>query len=154
MSSDIKAQNALDALTAGLLAGEDSENPSEKTDLPAAELAGFTSLIQSLGSALAPVEPSADFAESLRAELLGERQGVVKRVRRMPAGVQIAAALALAAGCLLVIMRRLIGSDGPQPLGGSELGYLNRLIRRARSAAANSNVISNEMQEEAVATPL
>ncbi len=123
--SDVKAQNALDAFTAGLQAGDDIDSVISQTELSSAGVEDMVDIVQSLHSALTTVEPSRDFSDALRADLLGGRHGMIKRVRHMPARVPIAAALALVAGCLLFIMRRLIGSDAPQ-----------------------------DIQEEAVATPL
>ena len=119
--SDTKAQ---DALATGAKAGDDIKSPAAQSMLPA-EAEEFADLIGALASAFAPVEPAVTFADELRADLLGEPQGMLERLRKMPARVHIAAALALIAGCLLFIMRRLFGSDAPQ-----------------------------DIQEEAVATPL
>ncbi len=119
--SDTKAQ---DALAAGAKAGDDIKRPAAQSMFPA-EAEEFADLIGTLASAFAPVEPSVTFADELRADLLGEPQGMLERLRKMPARVHIAAALALIAGCLLFVMRRLFGSDAPQ-----------------------------DIQEEAVATPL
>ena len=74
---------------------------------------------------MTPVEPRPEFVDSLRAELIAGRPGVVGRVQRMPRRISLAAALALVAGCLLIFLRRLFDSDPAQ-----------------------------EIQEEAVATPL
>ena len=123
--SDVKAQNALDTFTAGLQAGDDIDSLISQSELSSAGVEDIADLVHALHTAFTPVEPGGEFSDSLRADLLGERQGMIKRVRHMPARVHIAAALALFAGCLLFIMRRLIGSDAPQ-----------------------------DIQEEAVATPL
>ena len=123
--SDMKAQDALDTLTAGLQARENVEDLIAESRTSSAGLEEFVEIIQALHNACALVEPDPEFSDRLRADLLGEHGGMVKRVRQMPARVHIAAALAVIAGCLLFMMRRLFGSDGPQ-----------------------------EIQEEAVATPL
>ena len=112
------------ANAAGAEAGADMESVARKSR-GAGEGEEFGDLIESLTRAFEPVEPAFEFADALRAELLGEPQSLLERLRKMPARVHIAAALALIAGCLLFVMRRLFGSDTPQ-----------------------------DMQEEAVATPL
>ncbi|MCY3780720.1 MAG: hypothetical protein OXG78_10460 [Chloroflexi bacterium] len=123
--ADIKAKGALDALTAGLQAGEDVDDLIAHSGATAAEAEGLVEIIQALHNAITPVEPGREFSERLRDELLGEHPGMVKRVRQMPARVHVAAALAVIAGCLLFVIRRIFGSGAPQ-----------------------------EIQEEAVATPL
>ncbi len=122
--SDSKAQDAFGALAAGAQTGGDIESAAAHSEVMA-EAGEFADLIGALTSAFEPVEPAVKFADELRADLLGEPQGLLERLRKMPARVHIAAALALIAGCLLFVMRRLFGSDAPQ-----------------------------DIQEEAVATPL
>ncbi len=124
-TSDVQAQNVLDAITVGVQTGDDIDGLVRRSAASSADVEDFAAIIQSLHSALTPVEPRREFSESLRSDLINERPDVVKRLRQMPARVHIAAALALVAGCILFIMRRLFGSDAPQ-----------------------------EIQEEAVATPL
>ena len=124
-SSDVHAQDLLDAITVGLQTGDDIDALMRQSEASSVDVEDFAAIIQSLHAALTPVEPRSEFGESLRSDLIAERPGLVKRLRQMPARVHIAAALALVAGCLLFIMRRLFDSDGPQ-----------------------------ERQEEAVATPL
>ena len=124
-SSDVHAQDLLDAITVALQTGDDIDALMRQSEASSVDVEEFAAIIQSLHAALTPVEPRSEFSESLRSDLIAERPGLVKRLRQMPARVHIAAALALVAGCLLFIMRRLFDSDGPQ-----------------------------ERQEEAVATPL
>ena len=71
-------------------------------------------LIQRLHVNLQPVEPSARFSRQLRSELQGapQRSGLLARLRRLPARVQMAAGLALVAGALLVIVQRIVGNGG------------------------------------------
>lgn len=111
--ADIRAQDALDALTAGIQARESRVGESHHDDAEIAGAEGFIATIEALHEALTPVEPPRGFARRLRADLLGEQQGMVERLRQMPARVHIAAALAVVAGCLLVVMRRIFGSDAP-----------------------------------------
>ena len=124
-SSEIQTQDALDAVTSGVQTGDDLVELMGQSESPSAEVGELVGMIQALHSALTPVEPRSEFIESLRAELIDGRPGVVARVQQMPVRLPIAAALALVAGCLLFFLRRLFDSDAPQ-----------------------------EIQEEAVATPL
>ncbi len=123
--TELNAQDALDAITRNLQAGDDVDNLLTQTDAASTDAGELADIIRRLHAVLTPAEPSRDFADELRADLLDDEQGMVLRVRQMPARVHVAAILALIAGCLLFIMRRLFGSDAPQ-----------------------------EIQEEAVATPL
>ncbi len=68
-------------------------------------------LIQRLHVNLQPVEPSARFARQLRSEIQGapQRTGLLARLQRLPARVQIAAVLAIIAGALLVATQRILG---------------------------------------------
>ena len=117
-------RNVPDELATGALSKDDAE--SFLVQPPSADEAEeFSELIQALTRAFAPVDPAVKFADDLRVDLLGQPPGLLGRLRKMPARVHIAAALALIAGCLLFVVRRLFGSDVPQ-----------------------------EIQEEAVATPL
>lgn len=124
-SSEIQTQDALDAVASGIQAGDDFGELMGRADSPASDAGELASVIQALRGALTSVEPRPEFVESLRAELVEGRPGVVERVQQMPLRISLAAALALVAGCLLFFMRRLFDSDAPQ-----------------------------EIQEEAVATPL
>ena len=114
--ADTTAIDALDALTAGITAGEDAQDLMAHLGEAGAETEALADIIQALHKAVAPVEPGSAFAAELRAELLGEHPGMVKRVRQMPARVHVAAALALIAGCLLFMLRRLFGSGAPQDI--------------------------------------
>ena len=124
-SSDSQTQDLLEAITAGIQKGETTEAAFGQPGASAAGMQGYAELVQALQSILTPVEPRSEFGRQLHAELLDQQQGVVERVRQMPARVHIAAILALIAGCLLFLTRRLFGSE-----------------------------TAPEMQEEAVATSL
>lgn len=124
-SSEIQTQDLLDAVTASIQSGDDVGELLGHQESPAADVDDLVGAIKALHAALTPVEPRPEFVESLRADLIDGRPGVVERVQRMPLRISLAAALALVAGCLLFFLRRLFDSDAPQ-----------------------------EIQEEAVATPL
>ncbi len=122
--SDKQASDALRALAADQLTGEYGKDLLAQAGLSAEEAEELGGLVDALRYALRPQEPRGEFAETLRCELLGEPPGPFKRLRQMPARLHIAAVLALVAGALFMF-RRLFASDATQ-----------------------------EMQEEAVATPL
>ncbi len=115
----------IERLTAALRDGEDASALLTEAGDARGELEDCQSLIQSLEASFRPQEIRPDFEAELRRELLNGRGARVKRVRPTPARVRVAALLALAAGLLLLMLRRLFGSDAPQ-----------------------------EISEEAVATPL
>lgn len=123
--AEIRTQDALEALTAGLQAGEDVETVVAQTAATGSSAEHYVDIVQALHNNLKPEEPSREFSAALLDDLLGEQTGMIQRVRQMPARVHVAAALALIAGFMLFLMRRIFGSDTPQ-----------------------------EIQEEAVATPL
>ena len=124
-SSELQTQELLEAITVNVQNGDDIDALIGQADVSGSEVEEFVDIIRALRAALTPVQPRPEFADQLHAELLDGRDGLLGRLRQLPARVQIAAILTICAGFLLVIMRRLFGSD---------------------SAA--------EIQEEAVATPL
>ncbi|MDE2638294.1 MAG: hypothetical protein OXI30_18150 [Chloroflexota bacterium] len=124
-SEDIQLQNTLDSITARLQGGEAVEPLLTEAEKSQGDLGEFVDIIQSLHTSLTPISPSQDYADRLRADLLNGRPGVVKRVRQIPPRVHVAAILAVCAGCVLFVLRRIFGSATAQ-----------------------------DIQEEAVATPL
>lgn len=115
-ASELSLQNILDAITARLQSGDDIEPLLTQPAASQEELEDYAGLIQSLQTALTPLEPRAEFAEALRADLIESQRGMVLRMRQMPAQVHIMAMLALIAGFLLLMWRRLVGSDTPQDI--------------------------------------
>ena len=67
----------------------------------------FDTLNNALEAALTPRQPREEFAEDLRAQLLGKSP----RPRTAPKRLGIAAAVALATGFLLLLLRRVMGDD-------------------------------------------
>ena len=124
-SDDIQLHNTLDSITARLQSGETTEPLIAESEEAQGDLGEFVEIIQSLHASLIPTSPSQEFGNRLRADLLDGRPGVVERVRQMPARVHVAAILAVFAGCILFVLRRIFGSETAQ-----------------------------DIQEEAVATPL
>ena len=118
-------RNMLDNITSTLQNGDDVDQCVAQSDVAYSEIEDVVDIIQSLHSSLTPRQPREQYAADLRTVLLGGRRGMVDRVSRIPARVHIAAILAVFAGCVLLMMRRLFGSDTAQ-----------------------------EIQEEVVATPL
>lgn len=124
-SDDIQLHNTLDSITARLQSGETTEPLIAEVEEAHGDWGEFVEIIQSLHTSLIPTSPSQEFGDRLRADLLDGRPGVVERVRQMPARVHVAAILAVFAGCILFVLRRIFGSETAQ-----------------------------DIQEEAVATPL
>lgn len=108
-TSEFKTQDLLDRVTTSLQRGEDIEPLVLQSSLPQAEVTDLIDIIADLETTLIPVEPRVEFTDELRAQLLEERLGVMKRVRQMPARVHIAALLALIAGFVLLWTRKLSG---------------------------------------------
>lgn len=105
--SELKTQDLLDSVTESIQRGGDVESADLESPQPDAREAGLISIIRDLDSTLVAVEPSAEFSDQLRSQLLGERSSVMKRVRQMPARVHVAAVLAVIAGFVLLWTRRL-----------------------------------------------
>lgn len=124
-SEDRQIGDLLDAITTGLQRGDAVEPLIGQSEKPDADVEEMVDIIQSLHASLTPLDPSQEFADGLRADLLAGRAGVVGRLRGMPARVHFAAILAVFAGCVLFMLRRVFGSEAAQ-----------------------------DIQEEAVATPL
>ncbi len=113
-SSDVNMQNLLDAITVALQHDDDIETLIRKSAVPRDDVDGLIDVIQSLNTTLIPVQPSTKFANQLHSELMGNRLGVVKRVRQMPAHVHFAAILTVVAGFVLIGLRRILGSASTQ----------------------------------------
>lgn len=109
-------QDLLDAITLALQQDDDIEPLMRQSAVPCGEAESLANVIQDLQAALVPVEPTAQFTEQLKAQLMNTRRGVVTRVRQMPARVHIAAVLAVAAGFGLIAYRRIMGSPAAQDI--------------------------------------
>lgn len=153
-SSEIQTQDLLDAVTSGIQAGDDLGELIGEIETPPAGVRDLVSTIQALHKALTPVEPRPVFVESLRADLIEGRPGVVGRAQRMPLRISLAAALALIAGCLLFFLRRLFDSDAPQA-ARRQREWLPRSLKLSDALGYRKwRFDKEEIQEEAVATPL
>lgn len=116
-SADVNMQNLLDAITVALQHDDDIEHLTQNSPVPREEMDRLVDVIQSLHTTLVPVAPSAQFANRLQGELMGTRpRNVVTTVRQMPARVHIAAIVAVVAGFVLIVYRRLIGSPTTQDI--------------------------------------
>ena len=102
--------NLLDAITARLQSGDAVDPLAAQSEEAQGDVEEIVDIIQALQSSLTPLNPGQEFADGLRADLLDGRPGVVRRVRQMPARVHVAAILAVFAGCVLFLMRRIFGS--------------------------------------------
>ncbi len=116
-TSDVQLQNTLDAVTNALQNGDQHDMEAMLADSAIDqnaqnEIQDLVAIIQSLHLALTPVQPRPAFADKLQDDLL-ERRGMVmvSRVRQVPPRLRLAALLALIAGFLLLVWRRLLGSD-------------------------------------------
>lgn len=96
------------------------DQPVPRDNLPAAadeqqDAPAISELTKALEAALTPRQPSESFNRELRAQIIGERATLPSRLRSLSPRLQFAAALALTAGCLLLMLRRLLGgSDGSE----------------------------------------
>lgn len=96
----------------GALQSPDSLDPaSTPADAGQDDLENLVDIVQALHASMKPQQPRPDFAAGLRADLLNEEPGVVERVRQMPPRVRLAAILAVFAGCGLLMLRRVFGSE-------------------------------------------
>jgi hypothetical protein len=113
MKSDVTWQNYLDDATDAILADKPLEPIRKLHNMTASEDMKLIGLIQDLNCNLIEVKPSPQFARQLKGELLGaEQEGVVWRIRKMPARVQIAAIIAAAlggVGGILLIVQGILG---------------------------------------------
>lgn len=85
-----------------LLSADDEQHEAE----------ALAQLTKALESALTSRQPRESFARELRAQIMDEGASVPSRLRSLSPRLQFAAALALAAGCLLLMLRRLLGGNG------------------------------------------
>lgn len=109
-SSQVKMQDLLSAVTDALVADEgDVDGIVQQYDVARSEVDGLLYLIQRLHVTLTGKQPSRRFANRLKRDLIGARKwGVLWRIRSLPPRVQIAAMVAVVAGFMLVLRRRLI----------------------------------------------
>lgn len=110
-ATEAPLRNLLDSITTRLQRGDAVDPFIGQAEEDHGEVEDIVELIQSLHTSLTPMNPDQEYAESLRANLLDGRPGVAGRVRQMPARLSLAAILAVFAGCLLLMLRRIFGSE-------------------------------------------
>lgn len=110
-ASEARLRNLLESVTSRLQRGDAVDPLIEQAEEDHGDLVEIVELIQSLHASLTPMNPGQEFADNLRANLFDQRQGVAGRVRKMPARLSVAAILAVCAGCLLLMLRRIFGSE-------------------------------------------
>lgn len=113
-SSELHMHNLFDAITEALLTGQDEmvEYLIDQSEVSRAKAEELLDVIDGLRASLSSQEPSVQFVRQLKADLTGERAGLVTRIRFLPGRVQIAAGLALVAGFALILRRRFSSDDG------------------------------------------
>ncbi len=110
MTSETNMHHLLAAVTDALIADEyaDIENIAAQYDVPRKDVNSLLHLIRRLRGTMRIAEPNPAFARRLKQDLLGKKQaGILWRIRRLPARVQVAAGLALMGGFMLLLRRRV-----------------------------------------------
>ena len=114
MTNDSRMQNIMNEATDALLAGETLEALYGRYNISDPGNRKLLEIAQHLHMAFSPVQPSYDFAASLKSDLLGEKQaGVLWKLRRMPADAQLrwAAFAAISGGFLLLLRQFFFGEE-------------------------------------------
>jgi hypothetical protein len=103
-------QNLLNAITFALQTNEDNvDDLIQQSRISRARINGLIDLIRSLHIYMSREDPSDKFVNSLRRDLMSQREGVSYRTRAMTPRMQLAAGFAVAAGFALVVRRRIEG---------------------------------------------
>ena len=110
-TSDLQGRDLLDSITTRLQRGDAVDQLMEQSEEAQGDVGDIVEIIQSLHTSLTPRRPTQEFADSLRSDLLNGRPRLVSRVGQMPARLSFAAILAVLAGCVLLLLRRLFGSE-------------------------------------------
>ena len=112
MTSDVKMQNFVNEITDALIAGENIEPIRANNHALRAESQELIDLIERINHSLVKVEPTPQFSRQLKANLLEEGQyGVVRRFRKLPGRVRVAATAAIVWGFVLILRRIFLGDD-------------------------------------------
>ena len=114
--ADAKAQNFVVDMTDALQQGKALDPPLDLSDEVQEDYADLVAVIQGLRETLIPVEPSAEYAAQLKAQLLENEAGWLSRFRKNPASLHVAALIALFAWVSLLLSRRLYGGSSPQDI--------------------------------------
>lgn len=122
MSNEVKLQDLLSEFTDALLDGQETRQLEQIVfgyDAPEDEVTRFTLMIRQLQQVFVTREPSDKFVKRLKQDLTGQKNdGLLERLRYLPARVQVAAGVAVVAGFMLITRRRIDdtneeGSDIP-----------------------------------------
>lgn len=112
MTSDVQWQNYLTDVTDVVLAHEALDTVRSRYGITYKEDKDLIELIEQLDNSLKVVEPSTQFTNRLRDDLVGtQRKSVVWRIRRLPARVQWAAIVTAIIGGVLIVLQRLVGAS-------------------------------------------
>ena len=115
-ASQPQAHNPLAAARARRHHDHELDRFSAPADLPDDSPEEAAEVVQLLRAALRPMSPSQAFAEQLRAELVAGPASPVRRGRLMPMRLSAAAIVALVAGCVWFVLRRLFASPAAQDM--------------------------------------
>jgi hypothetical protein len=109
MNSETHLQDLLSAVTDALLAGDRNIDPIiARYQVSRTQVKALVTIIRRLHVTLVGAQPSQQFVNRLKQDLIGEPEpNVIGRIRRLPPRVQIAAGIALLAGFMLIQRRRM-----------------------------------------------
>jgi len=111
MTSDVQWQNYLTDVTNAIQTHETVDAVRARYGISHKEDKDLIDLIERLDGSMRVVQPSTQFANRLKDDLLGtQRTGVVWRIRRLPARVQWAAIVTAIIGGVLIVVQRLVGA--------------------------------------------
>jgi len=125
MRSDAQMQDLLAEVTDALLAGEDIDSIHKRYGISREECEEMIQIVKDLNHTMVKMTPSPEFARRLKADLVGERRtGVMWRLQRLPAHVQMAAVAALFGGIMVFFRRRFLGDESATQNGQEEASPL------------------------------
>lgn len=111
MTSEVQWQNYLNDVTDAILKQESIDTIRTRYGISHKEDKDLLDLIERLDSSMMRVEPSSQFANRLKDDLIGvPRTSFVWRIRRLPARVQWAAIVTAIIGGVLIVVQRLVGA--------------------------------------------
>jgi hypothetical protein len=111
MKSEVKWQNYLNDATDAILAGEPVDTIREHYGIHYGD-DDLIALVENINATMVSVQPSKQFSNRLKDELMGvERTGVVWQIRRLPARVQMAAMAAILSGFLIILQRIFLANN-------------------------------------------
>ena len=112
MTSDVQWQNYLTDVTHAIQSHETVDTVRARYGISYKEDKDLLDLIEQLDGSIQVVQPSSQFANRLKDDLMGtQKTGVVWRIRRLPARVQWAAIVTAIIGGVLIVIQRLVGAS-------------------------------------------